>query len=1042
MSFFEGFLSENTDFARRLQDAGILFIGPSPESLEEFGLKHRARELAIQAQVPVVPGTPIITTFEEAQEAVRSLGFPVMVKATAGGGGMGLQACFNLEELEAAVETVRSRGTALFNNAAMFIEKYVQYGRHIEAQIFGNGQGDVVFLGERECSIQRRHQKVIEEAPSPFVMKNPEIREKMKRASVLLAKSVKYKSAGTVEFLVDDETGQFYFLEMNTRLQVEHGVTELCYNVDIVEMMLLQARAELLSDDRNGGMSLDAFQRDGPVGHAIEVRVYAENPAKDFMPSPGLLQNVSFPTGSHLRVDTWIETGTNISPSFDPLLAKIMVHSTTRHGAIDGMQQALRDSLIQGPPTNMEFLVQILQTADFQSGYTLTNTLSKRFNYLPNAVEFLSPGAFTSIQDYPGRIGIPHGVPPSGPMDSLSFRAANILVGNPEGTEAFEITMTGPILKFYGDAIIAVCGAQFKILLNDEPIATWTRHYIKSGSRLEVLGTQVGARAYLAILGGLPSIATYLGSKSTAPTLNWGGFQGRCLRAGDFLSLKPLCPQTGFQPYQVPEVCVPLPERSPELYALPGVRMQGPPPKWGRDNGGEGGSHPSNMVGFGAPNGSVAFTGDSGIVYAVDGPDLTGYVVTQVVAQHDLWRLSQLRPGEKFKFTPITWAQALELEGRVDKFLAAIKDGSPVPLDWSLPSEEAGDGILHRSSTFTIRQAGERAILCVFDGDFSVRTRARVEQLARAFSSAGALRNLVAGNCSVYVPFDPRAKSQADMVTSCIELEKALPSVDEVVLPSRLIHLPALFDPRECHEAIERYMALQRPSAPFLPDNIEFIRRSNGLKTREDVKEVYFGKPMLVNVVGWLMGLPIYNPLDPRDHLVVPKFNPSRNWTKAGSLGTGGMSSSIYPNDGPGGHMLWGATIPGLCWDTYGRKPGFSRDQPWLFRAFDQIIFHEVSREEFDDIVQHFRREQYEIKIEPAHFDMTAYSRLMKEVGSELESLRALRQKCTQIELEAEAKLYEEWEVSRQKASEVTIGEDENLIKVSIGTTRRRCGGS
>jgi urea carboxylase len=278
--------------------------------------------------------------------------------------------------------------------------------------------------------------------------------------------------------------------------------------------------------------------------------------------------------------------------------------------------------------------------------------------------------------------------------------------------------------------------------------------------------------------------------------------------------------------------------------------------------------------------------------------DCLGYVVTQVVAQNDLWRLAQLRPSDKFSFTSITWNQALELEERVTKFLANIKAGSPFPLDWVLSQQEVGDGVLHSGETLTIRQAGERAILCVFDGNFSVRVRARVEQLARAFEAAGASRNMVAGNCSVYVPYDPRTISQADMVAKCIELEQSLPSVDEAVFPSRIIHLPALFDPEECHESIERYMTLQRPAAPYLPDNVDFIRRSNGLKSRLDVKNTYFEKPMLVNFVGWLMGLPIYNPLDPRDHLIVPKFNPSRNWTKAGSLGTGGMSSSIYPNDG------------------------------------------------------------------------------------------------------------------------------------------------
>ncbi|KAK5174873.1 uncharacterized protein LTR77_000009 [Saxophila tyrrhenica] len=329
-----GFLSENAEFAKMLSDHGIVFAGPSPKSIMEFGLKHRARELARVAGVPLVPGTGIITSQQEAASEAQRIGYPVsipdpacsehgtdphvqvMVKATAGGGGMGLVVCHGPEKLAEAVTSVRSRGKTLFKDDGLFLERYVGNARHIEGQIFGNGQGHVLWFGERECSIQRRHQKVVEEAPSSYVERRPELREKLRLASTALAASSSYKSAGTIEYLVDDTTGEFFFLEMNTRLQVEHGVTEAYYNTDLVRLMLLQAQAEV---EGKPGLSAEEMQQqtpEGPKGHAIEVRVYAENPAADYMPAPGLFMEVSFPKNARTRVDTWLERGSVVTPYF------------------------------------------------------------------------------------------------------------------------------------------------------------------------------------------------------------------------------------------------------------------------------------------------------------------------------------------------------------------------------------------------------------------------------------------------------------------------------------------------------------------------------------------------------------------------------------------------------------------------------------------------------------------------------------------------------------------------------------------------------
>lgn len=267
-----------------------------------------------------MPGSGALVDSEDgAVAAATRLGLPVMLKATGGGGGMGLVECRSVGEVREGWGVVRSRGEALFANGGVFVERFYGAARHVEVQVFGNGMGEAVHFGERECSIQRRHQKVVEECPSPFVEAREGLRGELGRAAVMLAESVRYGSAGTVEYLVDDETGEFFFLEMNTRLQVEHGITELCYGVDLVEMMLRQADAERTGGGLDGAY-LKSLQPEGPKGAAIEVRVYAENPIRDFAPSPGLLQQVEWEESLGTRIDTWVFTGSRITPNYGKTL--------------------------------------------------------------------------------------------------------------------------------------------------------------------------------------------------------------------------------------------------------------------------------------------------------------------------------------------------------------------------------------------------------------------------------------------------------------------------------------------------------------------------------------------------------------------------------------------------------------------------------------------------------------------------------------------------------------------------------------------------
>ena len=412
-----GFLSENPDFAESCANAGIAFIGPTPNQMRAFGLKHKARELALAAGVPLAPGSGLIRDLDHAREEAARIGYPVMLKSTAGGGGIGLQLIATEAELAPMYERVERLARNNFKDAGLFLEKYVARGRHIEVQLFGDGEGNVVALGERDCSAQRRNQKVIEETPAPGL--SDATRKELWNTAIALGKSVNYASAGTVEFLYDSDTNAFYFLEVNTRLQVEHGVTEEVTGVDLVEWMVRQAAGECPPLDQS---------KIAPCGASIQVRLYAEDPGRDFRPSAGLLTHVSWAPDA--RIETWVESGSEVSPFYDPMIAKIIVRGSTRAEALTKMQASLAATRIGGLETNLDYLRQLASSAVLADGEMLTQTLAT-FAYEAPTIEVLVPGTQSTIQDWPGRTGYwAVGVPPSGPMDHLSFRYANKLAGN------------------------------------------------------------------------------------------------------------------------------------------------------------------------------------------------------------------------------------------------------------------------------------------------------------------------------------------------------------------------------------------------------------------------------------------------------------------------------------------------------------------------------------------------------------------------------------------------------------------------------------
>jgi acetyl-CoA carboxylase, biotin carboxylase subunit len=360
-----GFLSENAEFAESALKAGVTFIGPRSETIKLMGDKIISRRTMKQAGVPVVPGSGnSLKTIEEACSMAKKIGYPVMLKASGGGGGIGMVLCENEQALVKFYATTKSRAMAYFGSDEVFIEKYIENARHIEVQVFGDSKGNIVHLFERDCSIQRRHQKVVEESPSPFL--SNEVRKKMYETAIKAAQAVQYTNAGTIEFIVD-HNGNFYFLEMNTRLQVEHPVTEMITGLDLVKWQILVARGEALP------LQQDEIRS---AGHAIEFRLYAEDPIR-FLPSPGKLAALNWGETEGIRIDSGYEEGGTVTPYYDPMIAKCIVHRETRKEALRDAENFFRGVQIDGIKTNTPLFVNILKNEAFQNGEYTTNFLTK-----------------------------------------------------------------------------------------------------------------------------------------------------------------------------------------------------------------------------------------------------------------------------------------------------------------------------------------------------------------------------------------------------------------------------------------------------------------------------------------------------------------------------------------------------------------------------------------------------------------------------------------------------------------------------------------
>ena len=836
-----------------------------------------------------------------------------------------------------------------------------------------------------------------------------------------------YRSARAASNCVyDSGAEQFYFLEVNTRLQVEHGVTEQVWGVDLVRWMIELAAGTLAPLDELAATL-------APHGHAIQARLYAEDPGRDFKPSPGLLTEVSFPKadGRALRIDTWIEAGCEVPPYFDPMLAKVIAWSPTRDESRHALGQALKATRIYGVETNREYLRQIIDDTPFASGEPWTRCL-EGLRYRADTVEIVSGGTQTTVQDYPGRLGFwAVGIPPSGPMDDRALRLGNRLLDNAADAAALEITMSGPTLRFNTNAVVAVTGAALSVTIDGHEQPMHTTLFVPSGSTL-TLGTirGAGARAYLCVRGGF-DVALYLGSRSTFTLGQFGGHGGRALRAGDVLHLAPLDnARTGetlsftpaleavrtlrviYGPHGAPEYFSP---RYIEQFlateweihfnsSRTGVRLIGPKPEWTREDGGEAGLHPSNIHDNPYAVGAIDFTGDMPVILGPDGPSLGGFVCPVTIIEADLWQIGQLKAGDKVRFVPVSIREAREAAAarlvELDTLEAPDAHSATVHPERALTSPIVLDvGADH--DRLVARLSGDTHLLLELgpaELDLVLRFRGHaLMQSLEALALPGVI-DVTPGIRSLQIHYQPE---RLPLVRLLDIVERAWQSVllqKDLRAPSRIVHLPLSWDDPACRLAIDKYMTTVRKDAPWCPSNLEFIRRINDLDSIDAVKRIVFDASYLVMGLGDVyLGAPVATPLDPRHRLVTTKYNPARTWTAENSVGIGGAYMCVYGMEGPGGYQFVGRTLQ--MWNRYRATADFA-GRPYLLRFFDQIRFYEVPADELLRIRADFPLGRYPLKIEETELSLADYEAFLEREADGIDAFRTRQQAAFQAERE------------------------------------------
>lgn len=1009
-----GFLSESAGFAHAVEAAGLVFVGPEPRHLEEFGDKHTARKAAAAAGLPMVAGSETLPDVEQAVAAAARIGYPVILKSTTGGGGIGLRPCSDEDALRSAFDQVSRMAATHFGGGGVFVERFVPRARHVEVQVFGDGRGNVVTLGDRDCSLQRRNQKVVEEAPAPGL---PDaLRAELHRTARELCAGVSYRSAGTVEFVYDVERGEASFLEVNTRLQVEHPVTEEITGIDLVAWMLRLARGEdVLADVPPEGPA--------PAGHAVEARVYAEDPAHDFRPSSGLITRFDTPPG--VRVDGWIEAGQRVTSDYDPMLAKVVVHGDDRADALARLSDALAGVRVDGLQTNLGLLRALAAHTDVRAVTHTTATCAAVADPEPR-VEVERAGTLTTVQDFPGRTGYWQvGVPPSGAMDDLSLRLGNRALGNPEGAPGLECTIEGPALRFSAATTVCVTGAPADVTVDGAPAAQWEPLEVPAGGLLDVGPSRgPGMRTYVLVRGGF-DVPAYLGSASTFTAGGYGGHSGRALRLGDVLRPAPAAdgapaarpvpeaerpdfagPRRAAASQQDPGGAVGRdahwdvevsegPHAAPEFLtregladfyatawrvhpqsARNGVRLAGPKQSWARPDGGQAGLHPSNVHDTAYSVGAVNLSGDTPVLLGPDGPSLGGFVCPVTVVSGSRWKVGQLRPGDTVRFHPVTEAAAARLHTEPSAATLLRGTGSDGD-DGVLARVPAGEG----TPEVTYRRGGHDNVLVEYGPmELDLGLRLRVHALMAALDRAAppGIVDVTPGVRSLHLHTDPEVLPLRTLLGLLREIEAALPPTARLRVPSRTLRLPLSFDDPSIHEAIARYRTGVRDDAPWNPDNIEFIRRVNGLDSVEQVRDIVFDASYLVLGLGDVyLGAPAATPLDPRHRLVTTKYSPARTWTPEAGVGIGGAYLCVYGMESPGGYQLIGRTVP--IWSGLRQYGPFEPGTPWLLRFFDRISWYPVGHDELLDVRADLLAGRHELDIDDGEFVLADHERFLAD---------------------------------------------------------------
>ena len=640
-------------------------------------------------------------------------------------------------------------------------------------------------------------------------------------------------------------------------------------------------------------------------------------------------------------------------------------------------------------------------------------------------VEVLEPGSFTTVQDHPGRVGYwMVGVPPSGPMDDLSFRLVNRAVGNVADAAGLECTASGPSLRFEQATVVCLGGAVMASDLDGRPVPWWQPFEVGPGQVLR-LGrlTGAGLRSYVAVRGGL-DVPAVLGSRSTFTLAGFGGHGGRTLEAGDRLPIGAAV-ASGLVPSAIAPSCWPViehrwrigvlegphgapsfftPEDIDELFAATwtvqvhcarsGVRLDGPKPTWARRDGGEAGLHPSNIHDTGYAFGTIDFTGDTPVLLGPDGPSLGGFTCPATVVAAERWKLGQLAPGDEVVFVPLDLSRAQDLAGRAASTVSTLR--APVVAPMLTARRDPRGGVLLSEPAdgdrpaLTIRRSGD-AFLLVEYGEMALdlALRARVHALDRWLAEAApeVLVDVTAGVRSLLVQYRADLVSEAELIDLIAKGDADLPPTGQLAIDARTVHLPLSWEDPATLDAIRRYMEVVRDDAPWCPSNLEFIRRINGLASIDDVHRVVFDASYLVLGLGDVyLGAPVATPLDPRHRLVTTKYNPARTWTPENAVGIGGAYLCVYGMEGPGGYQFVGRTVP--VWYLDVPTPGDEPDVPWLLRPFDQIRFHPVEADELLDLRGRAKAGELELTIEPTTFRLADH---LAFLDAEAEGIAAFR---------------------------------------------------